>query len=154
MESLDVNKIADYIIREYPKSCLAENGKDCCDLQKECENFFYFEKLQWCGCGSPEMVKREILKYFSLLEWWHNIPLNDDYHKNYYKYYKELENKYEDAFGVINVYCNPLLLAFAYTMDAAGLTEHGSSILGAWLTDEGKMFLSLLRLNPELKDGE
>ena len=34
-----------------------------------------------------------------------------------------------------------LILCLAYTMDAAGFTEHGSSIYSCWLTDDGKYFL-------------
>lgn len=65
----DINNIADYIIRNYDHSCLAFNGKDSGDLRQDCEDFFYYEKLNWCGCGAPEDVKREILKYFTILEW-------------------------------------------------------------------------------------
>ena len=137
------NEIADYIIHKYDHSCLAFNGKDSGDLRQDCEDFFYFEKLNWCGCGAPEDVKREIYKYFNILEWWAS-----DRHLDHS--YNELCKKFEEAFGVENVYDNPLLLALAYSMDAAGFTEHGSSIGGAWLTDEGKMFLFVLRNNDDL----
>ena len=53
-------------------------------------------------------------------------------------------------FGVESVYDNELLLCFAYAMDAAEFTEHGSSIGGAWITEEGEMFLWLLEQNKEL----
>lgn len=143
----DVNNIADYIIRNYDHSCLAFNGKESGDLRQDCEDFFYYEKLNWCGCGAPEDVKREILKYFSILEWWRD----SDAHKD--RSYHEKCKRYREAFGVDNVYENPLLLALAYSMDAAGFTEHGSSIGGAWLTTEGEMFLFVLRNNDEiLKD--
>ena len=45
-------------------------------------------------------------------------------------------------------------MALAYAMDAAGFTDHGSSIGGAWLTDEGKMFLFVLRNNKEVEEGD
>ena len=57
---------------------------------------------------------------------------------------------FEDKFGVKFVYDDKLLLCLAYTLDAAGFTDHGSSIGGAWLTDEGKMFLWLLEQNRDI----
>lgn len=143
----DVNNIADYIIRNYDHSCLAFNGKESGDLRQDCEDFFYFEKLNWCGCGAPVDVKREILKYFSILEWWSSDTHNDHL-------YNEKCKRYREAFGVDSVYDNPLLLALAYSMDAAGFTEHGSSIGGAWLTTEGEMFLYVLEHNPEISEGK
>lgn len=43
---------------------------------------------------------------------------------------------------------------FAYTLDAIGLTEHGSGIGSAWLTEEGEMFLWLLNQNEKLKEAD
>lgn len=170
-ERFDIDAIVKYIVKNYPKSCLAYNKpnndsdndgwtlvsindptlSNSPDMAKSCEDFFYFEKLNWCGCGSPESVKREIMKYFSILDWWHDVPQgnnNDHFHKRY----KEYRQKYHEAFGVYDVFDNPLLLALAYSMDAAGFTEHGSSIRGAWLTEEGEMFLYLLQLDDELAE--
>ena len=62
--------------------------------------------------------------------------------------------KFKEAFGVDDIYGNPLLMVLAYAMDAAGFTDHGSSIGGAWLTDEGKMFLYVLRNNKEVEEGD
>lgn len=143
-----LNKIADYIIQKYPDSCLAHNGKDDFSLQEDIQNFFYFERLGWCGCGDPEAVMREICKYFSILDWRDSI-------RHYEReMYNKLCKKFREAFGVESIYDNPLLMALAYAMDAAGFTDHGTSIGGAWLTDEGKMFLYVLRNNKEIKEGD
>ena len=135
-----LNKIANYIIQKYPDSCLAHNGKDDFSLQEDIQNFFYFERLGWCGCGDPEAVMREICKYLYIV--------------HFHNGYDELCQKFREAFGVESIYDNPLLMALAYAMDAAGFTNHGSSIGGAWLTDEGKMFLYVLRNNKELMEGD
>lgn len=165
-ENFSIGEIVDYIIKNYPQSCLAQNNKhdsdgftsvsvnnptliNSFDMIQECENFFYFEKLKWCGCGSPEIVKRVIMKYFSLLEWWHD-ERNDD--MEFHKCYEERKRRCFEAFDVNDEYGNPLLLALAYSMDAAGFTEHGSSIGGAWLTNEGEMFLFLLRHDTEITE--
>lgn len=122
---LNVNKIAEYIIGHYPESCLAENIKmghryDETELMEECKHFFYYEKLGWCGCGCPEDAERCVLNLLS-----------------------EIKVKTAD------VYADDLLLCLAYTLDHAGLLEHGTSIGGAWLTEEGKMYLYLLENSPE-----
>lgn len=40
-------------------------------------------------------------------------------------------------------------IAYEYLADKANLTEHGSSVLGAWLTDEGKRLLKLMEEDNE-----
>lgn len=44
--------------------------------------------------------------------------------------------------------------AVQYTMEAHGLTEHGSSVGGAWLTKTGEMLLALLRTEEFEKWGD
>lgn len=135
-----LNEIKDYIIKKYPNSCLAYNAKNHDyyeeELMEECENFFYYEKLNWCGCGCPEDAKRVIRDYLKIVS---------------YKSDKKREGL-KERFGVEYVYDNELLLCFAYAMDAAGFTEHGSSIGGAWIDTEGEMFLWLLERNEELNN--
>ena len=151
---MDINKISDYIIKKYPNCCLAYNIKNHDyyeeELIKECEDFFYYEKLHWCGCGIPETAKKTLRDFLRILydhkkELEHKHP-NYDWRTDW----KRRENNFQERFGVHDVYGNELLLCFAYAMDAAEFTEHGSSIGGAWITEEGKMFLWLLEQNDEL----
>ncbi len=133
MNTGNINEIKDYIIKKYPDSCLAYNyNSSYYDelLIEECENFFYYEKLNWCGCGDPNMAKGVIKDYLEVVK--AKFDSNADF---------------TGKFGVKFVYDDKLLLCLAYTLDAAGFTDHGSSISGAWLTDEGKMFLWLLEQN-------
>lgn len=133
---MNVNEIKDYIIKTYPDSCLAYNYNNSYYeelLIEECENFFYYERLNWCGCGDPDIAKRVIRDYLEVIK--------DKFDNNV---------TFENKFGVKSVYDNDLLLCLAYTIDAAGFTEHGSSISGAWLTEEGKMFLWLLQQNKDI----
>ena len=136
MNTENVNEIKDYIINKYPDSCLAYNyNSSYYDelLIEECENFFYYEKLNWCGCGDPNMAKEVIKDYLEVVK--AKFDSNADF---------------KEKFGVKFVYDDKLLLCLAYTLDAAGFTDHGSSIRGAWLTDEGKMFLWLLEQNRDI----
>lgn len=130
--------IKDYIFRKYPDSCLARNYKEnyCNEqLMKECEDFFYYEKLGYCRCGNPEDVKKVIKDYLKV------VSETSD----------KRREKLKKRFSVEAVYDNELLLCLAYAVDAAGFTEHGSSVYSAWLTTEGEMFLWLLERSEEIE---
>jgi len=117
--------------------CLAYNYNDdysAEQLLEECQDFFYHERLQWCGCGLPSLAKKAIRDYLRCV--------NCEYY--------EKHNRLKQRFGVEYVDDNELLLCLAYALDSAGFTEHGGSIGGAWLTPEGKMFLWLLEQNEEI----
>lgn len=149
---MTVKEIAEYIIKNYEDSCLAYNSRhhDYSDeeLAKECEDYFYHEKLNWCSCGDPEAAKRCIRDYLDI------INLDYDNREQFVAAYELKKADMKKRFGATYVYDNELLLCLAYAMDGAGFTEHGGSIGGAWLTDEGKMFLFLLKMNKELDEAE
>lgn len=142
MFEINLENITKYIMERYPNSCIAVNYNSLYKpTSEDCVDFFYYEKLKWCGCGDPDMAKRVVRDYLRILN-------EDDL---YYKKTNNANNAYSrkckmfsERFGVQTVYDNELLLCLAYTLDAAEFTEHGSSIGGAWLTSEGKMFLWLL----------
>jgi hypothetical protein len=131
-----LKEIASYIILKYKDSCLAYNGYEegINDLIK----FFYFEKLKWCGCGDPEIALIEIKDYLNII-YKYEID-NNDHNISYFNHQEDVRKR----FGVNSIYDNPLLLCLAYSLDAAGFTEHGSSIGHPWMTEEGLMFLKLL----------
>ena len=74
--------------------------------------WYYYERLKWCGCGRPGEAMRAIAKY--------------------------LEDRQENRLHTDD---DSLILCLAYELDRAGFTDHGSSIYGCWLTDDGKYFL-------------
>lgn len=141
-KTLTIRDVADYIIKHYPEKHYAyrlEVGASCDDndLAHQCCEFFYYEILNWCGCGSPEDAQLCIRDYLYSLS--------------------DLQTKQEhlkQLFGVEYVYDNKPLLCLAYMLDALGFTEHGGSVGGAWLTDVGRMFLLCLQNNQELTDEE
>ena len=139
---MDINYIKDYITKNYPDSCVAVNyGNSTYVDPEELENFFYYEKLDWCGCGDPDSAKITVRDFL----WALHVDIGS---------WEKREERFHEKFGVKDVYGNNLLLCLAYTLDAAELTEHGSSIGGAWLTEEGKMFLWLLEQNEDLKENK
>lgn len=97
-------------------------------------DYFYYDRLKWCGCGDPIEAKLTVRKFL-------------DAHREW----ESKEKKLKEYFGVKSVYDNSLLLCLAYTMDAAEFTEHGTSISGAWLTEDGEDFLFCLE---QLEDDE
>ena len=85
--------------------------------------WYYYEKLEWCGCGCPGEAMREVAKYLEARSL--DYPESDAKMKEYF----------QDGDD------NNLVLCLAYELDRAGFTEHGSSVYSCWLTDDGKYFL-------------
>lgn len=134
---MNVEDIKSYIISHYPtEAWFFGEAKDARDA---CEDFFYYYKLDWCGCGEPFKALACVRDYLRIV---------DKYSRDKYDYVKE-KAEMTARFGG-NVYENELLLCLAYALDAAGFTEHGSSIGASWLTTEGKMFLQVLNENQDL----
>ena len=70
----------------------------------------------FCGCGRPEVFVEQLRQYLKLVEAKSDVAASDYY------------------------------APYMYLADKAGLTEHGGSVLGAWITDKGKELLKRLDL--------
>jgi len=129
----NLRKIADYIKEHYPDSCIAyndiESNMSGCELVEEISDFFSYEIIGLCGCGCPEDTIVSIRDYLQIV----NDKRNEEW--------ETIKNKFLEKFGVETVYDNPLLQFMAYTLDDKGLTDHGTSIGGNWITDLGRMCL-------------
>lgn len=92
---------------------------------------FYYETLKWCGCGEPHFALQFMRDVLAVM--------NMDFTNSRFRRVGELlpDN-------------SPLSLSYLYMLDALGLTEHGGSIFGCWLTPKGKDALLLLS-NCDLK---
>lgn len=73
----------------------------------------------WCGCGQPKRVLDAMRSYLA-----------------------SFEDRGTDA-RFTPMFDDLATLMIAYRADELGLTEHGSSIFGAWLTDAGSRWLAL-----------
>lgn len=89
------------------------------DAREMVEGSLVAHELGWCACGDTERVDALMLAYLSVAA---QEPILD----------AEIDN--DDAFMLI-----------AYLADFLGWTDHGTSIHGAWLTDDGKEALDNLR---------
>lgn len=69
--------------------------------------------FKFCGCGQPEKVLAELI---ATLDWAAS----------------DLASR--------PMYEGPLLPL--YVLDQVGFTEHGGSVFGSWLTDEGREWLA------------
>lgn len=134
----NLRKIADYIKEHYPDSCIAyndrENNMSGYELVEEIADFFSYEIIKLCGCGCPEDTIISIRDYLQIV----NDKRNEEW--------EAIKNNFLEKFGVETVYDNPLLQFMAYMLDDKGLTEHGTSIGGNWITDLGKMCLYVYKL--------
>lgn len=91
-----------------------------------------------CGCGSPSDCYKPIYDLLDCYVHDRTVSLDDlDWYEQRCKYM-------EAKLGIRDIYENPLILYLAYDFDRIGLTEHGSSIGGAWITDLGKAVYVIL----------
>lgn len=135
-------EIANYICEKY------HNGVELAvltimdddDLIKFCEDFFYFEKLGWCGCGCPMVAKKCIRDFLDIIDRAEEVG--------------DLKTMLKNRFGIGLIYDDERLLCLAYTLNSAGFLEHGSGIGWSWLTEEGEMFLYILKTDGELLEAE
>lgn len=81
-------------------------------------------ELGLCGCGDPWTFVRQLADYLKNVR--DRVPMYGE--ENFEKF-----------------------VAYMYLCDDRGLTDHGTSVLSAWLTDKGKELLR--RLEQEEQDG-
>ena len=113
-----------------PEECFDEESKIT-----KMQEYFHYDLMGWCGCGCPENADRAVLTYMETLN------------------YGEIK-KTKDIHDIYEGLHDPLLLCLMYTLDEKGLTEHGSSVYGAWLTTKGYVFRLVLKRFFEYYDSE
>lgn len=99
-------------------------------------NEFYYEKLNFCGCGRPWDILYTIKCVLNTVK----RKYDKDYNCNYELYEKELkenlnlkENDLRITDGVIQIVFNVL--------NNCDVLEHGGGIRGSWLTKYGEKLL-------------
>lgn len=91
----------------------------------------YYNELGMCGCGRPEDVRTFILKLLKLnIERWENKGV-----AGYGEKFKQVFNETD----------SDVLFEFVFhVFDNVDLLDHGGSIYGAWTTEKGREFVSML----------
>jgi len=98
-----------------------------CDFDSK-EEFLWIYVLGGCGCGSYD----------------ENI-------KNAWKVFELFATPFDDR--RFSVYDKPEYEIIAHWLDSKNLIEHGTSIAGSWLTEEGeKLYYLLKNLNKPMKN--
>jgi hypothetical protein len=87
-------------------------------------NARWFEELKFCGCGDPEGTQDWLQRVLTSLKGSPD-PWVD----------------WADRVAVLNSDLDAMRYFVLYVLDAMGLTEHGGSVGGAWLTAKGRKFL-------------
>lgn len=150
-----LSEIAEFVVEEYPDCCMACNNvvsKGCREdwyeeyLIDELMDFFSFEIMDMCGCGCPEDTHETIRRVLNIRE--DRFEKDIKYDEVQKRYKEELHLNTQDSlhYGALQF--------VLYALDANGILEHGSSIGGCWLTDLGKMYLTVLNAWHEQKERE
>lgn len=150
-----LSEIAEFVVEEYPDCCMACNNvvsKGCREdwyeeyLIDELMDFFSFEIMDMCGCGCPEDTHETIRRVLNIRE--DRFEKDIKYDEVQKRYKEELHLNTQDSlhYGALQF--------VLYALDANGILKHGSSIGGCWLTDLGKMYLTVLNAWHEQKERE
>ena len=140
-----LSEIAEYIVEKYPDCCLASSRdfvKGCREdwyeefLIEPLMDFFSFELLHMCGCGCPEDTHGLIRRILIIRSEWQDKKISYEEVKMRYKNDLDLDNDNNNHYGALQF--------ILYMLDEYEIVEHGSSIGGCWLTELGKMYLTVL----------
>lgn len=89
-------------------------------------------QMGWCACGNTERIDVMMLAYLT-----HN--------EIYWDWVHAQPDKIDFTQAPKTELSDDVNMLMAYIADGLDWTEHGSSIYGAWLTDDGKEALANLR---------
>ncbi len=140
-----LSEIAEYVVEKYPDCCMACNNviKIGCRedwyeeyLIDELMNFFSYEIVDMCGCGVPEDTYEIIRRLLNIRLEWQDDKLKYEDVQQRYKEELKLDTSDDIHYGVLQ--------SVLYMLDSCKIVEHGSSIGGCWLTELGKMYLTVL----------
>ena len=144
MKDYTILEIVEYVLDKEPDSCLSHNIHHYGNYKEyseemieetfleQLDDFFTYEIIDLCSCGTPNNCKKDILNLL-------NILYNKKINPNSNEAYEIKTQQLKETFNARTVYDNSLLLFMVYILDSKGLLDHGSSIGGAWITDLGNM---------------
>ena len=139
------SEIAEFIVEHNQDCCMYYNNnivQGCREdwyeesLIEPLMDYYMYEELNLCGCGSPKYTYETIRRY---------LHIREDYYTDKIEYKDVLERYKTDLHIEDNDSLQTGLLQFMmYILDHNGFTEHGISIGGCWLTDKGRRLLTIL----------
>ena len=150
MDIYSLQDIINYVLNKYPDSYFSRDLRERYykhysveDYLDKLEEFFSCDILDLCGCGTPENTSQMLKEFLQIM---YDFKVTD---RETYDWHEEQKRTYdmcrvpvvEDSYNTIY---EGLIQYLQYTLDSAGILEHGSSISSAWLTELGEMFLWVL----------
>ena len=142
---MKLSEIAEHIIEKYPNCCMSNNNnvvKGCREkwyeesLVDPLMDFFSYELLHLCGCGTPEDTYEIIRKILTIRFEWQSRKTSYEEVIMRYKDDLKLDSNNSSHYGILQF--------VMYILDHNGILEHGGSINGCWLTNLGEMYLTVL----------
>lgn len=152
-ENMRLSEIAKYVVEKYPDCSMANNNdikighrEDSYEesLIDPLMDFFSFDLLHMCGCGHPDYTHEIIRKVLLIQYEWQEDVISYDEAMMRYKDELGLDYKNENHDGFLEF--------VLYSLDTNGIVEHGGSICSCWLTDLGKMYLTVLNIWHDTKE--
>jgi len=131
--SIDSNNMAN---PEYLKQLVENYPEEKELLIEHLMDYFMYEKLGLCRCGSPEVSYEVIRRYLHIRKDAHDGNLPYDEICDRYMSDLHIDSSDKLQYGTLQF--------LMYSLDSCGFTEHGSSIRGCWLTESGEMLMIVL----------
>ena len=113
---------------------------------------FYFNDLQWCGCGNPEDALKFVGQVLEKIDQRSNDNAAERTERlrtgapalphDKSAWAKRSDELIETLLGGPS---SMLGLIMMYTLDAHELIEHGGNIMGSWLTPKGEEVLAAIK---------
>ena len=143
---MKLSEIAEHIVDEYPDCSIAHNN----EFIRGCREEFYEESLvdmllsyymneymDLCGCGCPECTYEVIRNYLRIRKDFHSSIDIENFNTDR-RYLEDLhiDTTNDSQYGILQF--------MMYMLDSYNFTEHGSSIGGCWLTEDGERLLVVL----------
>ena len=127
------------------------------EKRREFISDFYYEKLNFCGCGSPWDTLYVIKNLLNILKVRSDRWDLEDYNARSHEYYELHQKELKECFNLKdNVFHGQfsindgVIQVFLNVLDNCDVLEHGGSIGGSWLTSYGEELLEHLnKLNDE-----
>ena len=143
---MKLSEIAEHIAKINPDCCMVYN----CEVIHGCRESWYeeslinplvdyymFDVLHLCGCGNPEDTYEAIRKYLHIRKFYYeNKEFTWENIKEEYKTQLSIDVDNDVEYGILQF--------MMYVLDRSGFTEHGSSVGGCWLTEDGERLLTVL----------
>ena len=127
-----LSEIAEYIVEKYPDCCLASSRDFIKGCREDWYEDFLIEPLMDFFSFELLLIRRILI----IRSEWKDKKISYEEVKMRYKNDLDLDNDNNNHYGALQF--------ILYMLDEYEIIEHGSSIGGCWLTELGKMYLTVL----------